>query len=74
MVRLGSALTYKTPAGTVADELLYSHDETRLKVVVQRRLWGFDGDGAQFRLPRQPLRFLLADDPGARKTIMANGV
>ena len=22
-------------------------------------------------LPRQPLRFLLADDPGARKTIMA---
>ena len=29
-------LTYKTPAGTVANELLYRHDETRLEVVVQR--------------------------------------
>ena len=103
-------LTYKTPAGTVANELLYRHDETRLEVVVQGRPWSFDGDGALFRLvseaqrirlahlfdpllavhtsvvdplphqitgvyeamlPRQPLRFLLADDPGAGKTIMA---
>ncbi len=103
-------LTYKTPAGTVANELLYRHDETRLEVVVQGRPWSFDGDGALFRLvseaqrirlahlfdpllavhtsvvdplphqitgvyeamlPRQPLRFLVADDPGAGKTIMA---
>ena len=103
-------LTCKTPAGTVANELLYRHDETRLEVVVQGRPWSFDGDGALFRLvseaqrirlahlfdpllavhtsgvdplphqitgvyeamlPRQPLRFLLADDPGAGKTIMA---
>ena len=103
-------LTYKTPAGTVADELLYRQDETRLEVVAQGRPWSFDGDGALFRLvseaqrirlahlfdpllavhtsvvdplphqitavyeamlPRQPLRFLLADDPGAGKTIMA---
>ena len=103
-------LTYKTPAGTVANELLYRHDETRLEVVAQGRPWSFDGDGALFRLvseaqrirlahlfdpllaihtsvvdplphqitgvydamlPRQPLRFLLADDPGAGKTIMA---
>ena len=103
-------LTYKTPAGKVADELLYRHDEPRVEVVEQGRPWSFDGDGAQFRLvseahrirlahlfdpvlavhtsvieplphqitavydvmlPRQPLRFLLADDPGAGKTIMA---
>ena len=103
-------LTYKTPSGRVANELLYRHDEPRLEVVTQGRPWSFDGDGALFRLvseahrirlahlfdpvlavhtsmvdplphqitgvyetmlPRHPLRFLLADDPGAGKTIMA---
>jgi len=103
-------LTYKTPAGKVANELLYRHDESRLEVVTQGRPWSFDGNGELFRLvseahrirlahlfdpvlavhtsvleplphqitavyevmlPRQPLRFLLADDPGAGKTIMA---
>ncbi|MEK7717828.1 MAG: SNF2-related protein, partial [Pseudomonadota bacterium] len=103
-------LTYKTPTGKVANELLYRHDEERLELVEQGRPWSFDGDGALFRLvseaqrirlahlfdpvlavhtsvvdplphqitavyesmlPRQPLRFLLADDPGAGKTIMA---
>jgi hypothetical protein len=103
-------LTYKTPAGKVANELLYRDDEPRLELVEQGRPWSFDGDGALFRLvseaqrirlahlfdpvlavhssvvdplphqitavyksmlPRQPLRFLLADDAGAGKTIMA---
>src|SRR5512137_1558655 len=103
-------LTYKSPAGKVANELLYRHDEPRLDLAEQGRPWSFDGDGAMFRLvseahrirlahlfdpvlavhtsvveplphqitgvyeamlPRQPLRFLLADDPGAGKTIMA---
>src|SRR3990172_3931346 len=103
-------LTYKTPAGKVANELLYRHDEPRIEVVEQGRPWSFDGDGGLFRLvseanrirlahlfdpvlavhtsmveplphqitavyeamlPRHPLRFLLADDPGAGKTIMA---
>jgi SNF2 family DNA or RNA helicase len=103
-------LTYKTPEGKVANELLYRHDEQRIEVVEQGRPWSFDGDGPLFRLvseaqrihlahlfdpvlavhtsvveplphqitavyesmlPRQPLRFLLADDPGAGKTIMA---
>ncbi len=103
-------LTYRTPAGGVANALLYRDDEERLEVVVEGRPWSFDGDGALFRLvseaqrirlahlfdpvlavhtsvveplphqitavyeamlPRQPLRFLLADDPGAGKTIMA---
>lgn len=103
-------LTYKTPAGKVANELLYRHDESRVEVAEQGRPWSFDGDGGLFRLvseshrirlahlfdpvlavhtsvvdplphqitavyetmlPRQPLRFLLADDPGAGKTIMA---
>ena len=103
-------LTYKSPEGRVANQLLYREDEPRLEVVEQGRPWSFDGDGAMFRLvseaqrirlahlfdpvlavhtsivdplphqitavyesmlPRQPLRFLLADDPGAGKTIMA---
>jgi SNF2 family DNA or RNA helicase len=103
-------LTYKTPSGSVANELLYRHDEPRIEVVEQGRPWSFDGEGDLFRLvseahrirlahlfdpvlavhtsvieplphqitavydvllPRQPLRFLLADDPGAGKTIMA---
>lgn len=103
-------LTYKDPAGKVANQLIYRSDESRLEVVEQGRPWSFDGDGALFRLvseanrirlahlfdpvlavhtslvdplphqitavyeamlPRQPLRFLLADDPGAGKTIMA---
>lgn len=103
-------LTYKTPSGKVANELLYRSDEPRLEIVEQGRPWSFDGDGSMFRLvseahrinlahlfdpvlavhtslvdplphqitavyesmlPRQPLRFLLADDPGAGKTIMA---
>ncbi|WP_289020046.1 helicase-related protein [Desulfobacter postgatei] len=103
-------LTYKTPNGRVANELIYRSDESRLELVEQGRPWSFDGDGAMFRLvseahrinlahlfdpvlavhtslvdplphqitavyadmlPRQPLRFLLADDPGAGKTIMA---
>ena len=103
-------LTYKTPTGMVANELLYRHDEARLEIVEVGRPWSFDGDGALFRLvseaqrirlahlfdpvlalhtsvveplthqitavyesmlSRQPLRFLLADDPGAGKTIMA---
>jgi SNF2 family DNA or RNA helicase len=103
-------LTYKDPAGRVANVLLYRHDEPRLEVVEHGRPWSFDGDGSLFRLvseahrihlahlfdpvlavhtslvdplphqitavyeamlPRQPLRFLLADDPGAGKTIMA---
>jgi SNF2 family DNA or RNA helicase len=103
-------LTYKTPTGKVAKELLYRHDEPRIDVVEPGRPWSFEVDGALFRLvseaqrirlahlfdpvlavhtsvvdpqphqitavyesmlPRQPLRFLLADDPGADKTIMA---
>ena len=64
MVRLGSAradkLTYKTPAGTVANELLYRQDETRLEVVAAGRPWSFDGDGALFRLVSEAQRIRLA--------------
>lgn len=68
-------LTYKTPAGKVANEILYRDDESRLELAELGRPWSFDGDGALFRpvseamLPRQPLRFLLAHDPGAGKSI-----
>jgi hypothetical protein len=53
-------LTYKTPAGKVANELLYRHDEPRLEVVDQGRPWSFDGDGARFRLVSEAHRIRLA--------------
>ena len=103
-------LTYKDSDGKVGNTLLYRSNESEISVVEEGRPWGFDADGARFRLvseahrirlahlfdpvlavhtsiveplphqitavyeemlPRQPLRFLLADDPGAGKTIMA---
>ena len=43
-------LTYRDPAGNPATELLYSHDEPRLKVVDEGRPWSFDDHGALVRL------------------------
>jgi hypothetical protein len=51
-------LTYKTPAGKVANELLYRHDETRIELVEQGRPWSFDGDGSLFRLVSEAQRIL----------------
>src|SRR2546425_10024764 len=53
-------LTYKTPAGKVANELLYRHDEPRIELVEQGRPWSFDGDGALFRLVSEAHRIRLA--------------
>lgn len=52
-------LTYKTPTGKVANELLYRHDEERIHVVEQGRPWSFDGDGALFRLVSEAQRIRL---------------
>lgn len=103
-------LTFKDGNGKVDNRLLYREDEESIDLVEAGLHWGFDSDGALFRLasearriqlahlfdpvlavhssdveplphqilavyqemlPRQPLRYLLADDPGAGKTIMA---
>lgn len=103
-------LTYRTSTGQVADQLLYRDQEPRLDVRKASAAYGFNGDGALFKLAsealrirmaarfdpmlavttsdleplphqiqavygelvdRTPLRFVLADDPGAGKTIMA---
>ena len=53
-------LTYKTPDGKVANQLLYRHDEPRIEVVEQGRPWSFDGDGARFRLVSEAHRIRLA--------------
>ena len=53
-------LTYKTPEGAVANELLYRHDEDRLELVAGGRPWSFDGDGALFRLVSEAQRIRLA--------------
>ena len=51
-------LTYKTPTGKAANELLYRHDEPRLEIVEVVRPWSFDGDGALFRLVSEAQRIL----------------
>src|ERR1700740_3768987 len=53
-------LTYKSPTGKVANELLYRHDEPRIEVVELGRPWSFDGDGALFRLVSEAHRIRLA--------------
>src|SRR5258707_7481754 len=53
-------LTYKTPEGKVANELLYRHDEPRIEVVEEGRPWSFDGDGGLFRLVSEAERIRLA--------------
>ena len=53
-------LTYKTAAGTVANELVYRDDEDRLEIVAEGRPWSFDGDGALFRLVSEAQRIRLA--------------
>jgi superfamily II DNA or RNA helicase len=103
-------VVYRDARGGTNSELIDRSWEPRLSLLAQGRAFGFDADGARFRLvsealrirlahlfdpvlavhtstvdplphqitavyesmlPRQPLRFLLADDPGAGKTIMA---
>jgi hypothetical protein len=53
-------LTYKDPAGKVANELLYRHDEPRLEIAEEGRPWSFDGDGHTFRLVSEAKRIHLA--------------
>jgi hypothetical protein len=53
-------LTYKSPEGKVANELLYRHDEPRIEVIEKGRPWSFDGDGALFRLVSEAQRIRLA--------------
>lgn len=103
-------VTYKSPDGKVANELVYQDQAATIEIVERGRAWSFDGDPELLRLVseayrirlaylfdplvavhtstvqplphqimavygemlrRQPLRFLLADDPGAGKTVMA---
>ena len=104
-----ATLTYRTGDGRLGERIVLAKNLAGLAEVSERR-WGFDADGAMFRLasearrmrqahladpfaavdtsnidpyPHQidavynrllaqrPLRFLLADDPGAGKTIMS---
>jgi hypothetical protein len=53
-------LTYKTPTGKVANELLYRHDEPRLELVEHGRPWSLDSDGDLFRLVSEAQRIHLA--------------
>ena len=104
------SVVYKTDDGRLGERVLFRDDESKLSPATVGRPWGFDADGADFKLaaeayrinlahlfdpmmaihtsnvdplphqitavyesmlPRQPLRYVLADDPGAGKTIMA---
>jgi len=54
-------LTFKDPAGRIANQLLYRHDEPRIEVVELGRPWSFDGDGALFRLVSEAHRIRLGE-------------
>jgi len=41
-------LTYKTPSGAIASDLLCRDDEDCLRILSDGRPWIFDGDGASF--------------------------
>jgi hypothetical protein len=45
-------LTYKDPAGRVANQLLYRHDELRISIAEKGRPWSFDGDMAKHQAAR----------------------
>jgi hypothetical protein len=47
-------LTYKDPAGKVANELLYRHDEPRIEVVAHGQPWSFDVNRALTQFQRDP--------------------
>jgi hypothetical protein len=65
-------LTYKSPNGKVANELLYRHDEERIEVVELGRPWSFDGDGGVFRLVSdQLIRALEAGGESAAASLVA---
>ncbi len=61
-------LTYKTPTGQVANELLYRADEARLEVVEQGRPWSFDGDAARARAAVMEVERGLGFEPVDRET------
>ena len=111
MIGDGAAkVVFEDNNGTVADQLIFTEDLSRLSLLSEGNFWTFDADAENLRLAveasriklahhfdpflaihtslvdplphqitavydsmlsRQPLRFLLADDPGAGKTIMA---
>ena len=60
-----AAEAYRIHLAYLFDPVLAVH--TSLIEPLPHQIMGVYGD----MLPRQPLRFLLADDPGAGKTIMA---
>ncbi len=44
------SLVYKTADGALADRMLFRADEPRLALATISRAWGFDADGADFKL------------------------
>jgi hypothetical protein len=81
-------LTYKTPSGRVANELLYRHDEPRLQVVEYGRPWSFDGSQGSrifqvgltwrranftFRLDFQPEKVIIEENYDVFRKLAQDG-
>jgi hypothetical protein len=54
------SLFFRTANGAVVDQMLFRDDEPHLAVAQQGRPWGFDADGAEFRLGAESHRIRLA--------------
>ncbi len=56
---LAIELTYKDNTGKLGNEFLYREREPTLGIAVEGRPWGFDGDGAMFRLVSEAHRIRI---------------
>ena len=53
-------VVYRTAEGIVSERMLFRSDEERLSVATVGCAWGFDADGASFKLAAEALRIRLA--------------
>ena len=70
-------LTYKDPSGRLGNELLYRDREPTLEIASVGGPWGFDGDGAMFRLVSEAHpsaisgKYFVRTSPGPRASAQA---
>src|ERR1039457_2919498 len=64
-------VTYRGAHGQTGQAVIRREQEPRISLGGATQAHAFDGDAESWRLAAEALRFILADDPGSGKTIMA---